>query len=494
MEDSMFHREKSKTMVNYHYAGREKSRKFKHASYDDAEGPELDRPEMDIDAESYPSDIAFKTFGKFDIFVNGHSILAKGYRQQGFMRLLVFFISNQDRVFSTNAIIKKVWPSKEYHNNDSVVRTQIFRLKKQLMEKVPELEFQLDFSHGGYLFKMNTENVTIDTDVFQNLCERIFSENLSDEEQLMLCRDVFDIYQDGFFVEETDDADWLISLRQRFRRQWFRVVELYVNICKNLDRNEDIISFCQEVLQFEEFEEFIHEIFMEALVDGGYAKDAMKHYEMMISMPTYHEVFRNATRLRELYMKAEKKFNKKQKIDKAMLHRFIENNENRSGALICESDIFLNYCYLLSLSIERLDRKPIICIIDILDPDYPCEVEEVKTRRFGNPHSEHEPANSVIKNILNQMMDAEQKDVEQTGLTAKYLLDVLRFVLRKNDVMCEWNEKQLLLLLACKREFNANNLLNRIKATIESENPRKTIGHLPLSIRVLPLDTLSGEL
>ncbi|MDR3120003.1 MAG: helix-turn-helix domain-containing protein, partial [Clostridiales bacterium] len=119
--------------------------------------------------------IYFKTFGNFDILVNKVSVLSKGFRQQGFNKLLVFFLLNRDRVFGISTLIEKVWPNKEYHDNNSIMRTQIFRLKRQLAELVPDLEFSLEFSHGGYCFSMDQKNVVMDTDIFQDLCDKVFS-------------------------------------------------------------------------------------------------------------------------------------------------------------------------------------------------------------------------------------------------------------------------------------------------------------------------------
>ena len=203
--DSLINRSNTKVIVNL--TDRSVERKLK----------KITAYKHDKRQDEQPQIITFKTFGKFDILVNYQSIMNKIYRQQGFIKLLAFFLTNQDRVFSTNTIIEKVWPNKEYHNNDSVVRTQIFRLKRQLFEMIPDLVFQLDFAHGGYFFKLEDDRVIVDTEVFQSICERAFNEDLSLEEQLELCREALDLYHEGFLCEEVFDGDWLLPARQSYR-------------------------------------------------------------------------------------------------------------------------------------------------------------------------------------------------------------------------------------------------------------------------------------
>jgi DNA-binding winged helix-turn-helix (wHTH) protein len=119
--------------------------------------------------------IYFRLFGTFDIVVNKQSVLTKGVRQQGFNKLFIYFLLNHDRVFEINTLIDKVWPNKEYHDNNSIMRTQIFRLKRQLTELAPSLDFKLEFTHGGYCFTYDPKNVVMDTDIFESLCSKIFS-------------------------------------------------------------------------------------------------------------------------------------------------------------------------------------------------------------------------------------------------------------------------------------------------------------------------------
>ena len=400
---------------------------------------------------------------------------------------MVFFVSNMDRVFSTEMLIERVWPEKEYHNNSAAVRTQVFRLKKQLTDRVPELSYQLEFSHGGYLFSLDRESVTVDTEEFQQVSDLILAaesemdaDGANETEKLFgLCREAFEIYQSGFLVEEMFDGDWLVPLRQNYRRKWLRIVEIYVQLCRNSGLYGDIISLCQQILNFEDVEEFIHETYMEALWKAGYSDDATRHYEQISMLSRNNESLKNSIRLRELSRSISREQGSNQMIDSALLAHYIKCIGDRSTARICDRDIFMNYCYLQMVAAERTETYNYVCVLEIID----LESDE------GNWTS----ADDLYKPFLGPVSNYE-RGMFQRILNIDYLIGIIKKIIRKYDAICEWNEKQVLLLLSCKQELNEGNILKRIKSMITKDNPGEKIRHLPLSLKMIPLSGLDTDL
>ena len=481
--------------------------------------------------------IYFRLFGNFDILVNKKSVLSKGFRQQGFNKLFVFFLLNRDRVFEINTLIEKVWPNKEYHDNNSIMRTQIFRLKRQLSELVPALDFKLEFTHGGYCFTFDPKNVLMDTDIFESICAKLFTSSqasflnldaagrdssqqsssgadhdtrpsvspykahttaipssssymqrpalglytpgrsdrismrgsaitaggslqYSDGEILRLCSDALRIYQSGFLNETAFDGSWLESYKQNYKRMWFKVLEIFTDLCYKAQNFNDIISLCQEVLRFEDSEEYIHEIYMDALRKAGYHQDAIKHYEIITSESNKKELFANSSRLRDLHRGILRETENNKMIDEDNFEHFIMELTGETGTVVCEKDVFLRHCSVLRLHSERSTYQPYICIIEVLD------INSAHYSRLGD---------------------------------ISYLANVVKNVFRRSDVLCEWNDKQVLVLMACKQDFDADELSQRIKLAIlrdnlppdedenESLNIPERMHYLPLTIKIMPI-------
>ena len=470
-------------------------------------------------------------FGTFDIVVNKKSVLTKGIRQQGFNKLFIFFLLNHDRVFEINSLIDKVWPNKEYHDNNSIMRTQIFRLKRQLTELVPSLDFKLEFTHGGYCFTYDPKNVVMDTDIFESLCAKIFSSRQagmlnidadslgglgddnarpfmpsfkigspgmpasgplsvppissftrgrpdratgrsspaftvglqhSDSEILKLCSDALRVYQSGFLNETAFEVSWLESYRQNYRRMWFKVIEIFTDLCYRSQNYSDIISLCQEVLRFEDTEEYIHEIYMDALRKAGYHQDALRHYDIITSGPSQREVFVNSSKLRDLQRSIFRETDNNKLVDEEDIEHYINDLTSEPGTFVCEKDMFLKHCSVLRLYSERSANQPYICIIETIG----FNTDDYLFKRLSN---------------------------------ISLLTNVVKNVFRKSDILCEWNDRQVLVLMACNQSFNADALTQRIKLAIlrdnltpeeeanENLNLTERMFYLPLNVKVLPI-------
>jgi len=483
--------------------------------------------------------IYIRLFGTFDITVNKKSVLTKGIRQQGFNKLLVFFILNQGRVFEINTLIDKVWPNKDYQDNNSIMRTRIFRLKRQLAELVPSLDFNLEFTRGGYCFTYDQKNVVMDTDIFENICSKVFSSKqsdfvnsdlsvfdpdaqktqggerefsvvaphkttpaatassgpltppsigaftqgrtermanrgvdsfnvrvqYSDSEILKLCSDALRIYQNGFLSESSFDGSWLESYRQNYRRMWIKIIKTFTELCYRAQNYSDIISLCQEVLRFEDTEEYIHEIYMDALRNAGYHQDALRHFEIISAMPTHGEAFINSSRLRDLNKNILRETDSNNKlIDEGELEQVITDMTDEDASILYEKDVFLKHCSVLRLHSERSVYRPYICILETLG--------------FNTD-------DSLVKRLSN----------------ISYLTYIAKNVFRKSDILCEWNDRQVLVLMACNQNFGAEKLTQRIKLAIlrdnltpeeeanEELNLSERMYYLPLNVKFMPIGT-----
>lgn len=485
--------------------------------------------------------IYFRLFGTFDITVNKKSVLTKGIRQQGFNKLLVYFLLHHDRVFEINALIDKVWPNKEYQDNNSIMRTRIFRLKRQLAELVPSFEFTLDFSHGGYCFKYDPKNVVIDTDIFENICSKIFSSKqarligvdaggfdaeahagqqqereahplssafnmspaimpmrnpinapaigvftqgrtdrmtskpgeaypvrvqYSDNEIMKLCSDALRIYQNGFLNETAFDGSWLESYRQNYRRMWLEVIKTFTDLCYKSQKYNEIISLCQEVLRFEDSDEYIHELYMDALRKAGYHQDALRHFEIITSIPTQGEHFFNSQRLRELQKNILRETDNNQLVDENELEHVITELTGENSSIVYERDVFLKHCSVFRLYSERSVYRPYICILETLG---------------------YNSDDNLIKRLSN----------------ISYLTHIAKNVFRKSDILCEWNDRQVLVLMACNQNFGADKLTQRLKLAILRDNLTpdeeasaelnltERMYYLPLNVKFMPIGSVA---
>jgi DNA-binding SARP family transcriptional activator len=398
-----------------------------------------------------------KTFGGFDISLNGKSVLNNVLHYQRYIKLFVYFVFNRNKICSPETLLERLWPEKEYNNNKAALRTQIFRLKRQLAEKAPGLVFKIDFTNGGYIFKLDESNAEIDINIFTDYFNRIigFYEGGNKEEFYDLCRKSIDIYESGLLNEEMFDDEWIMPQKLLFRRMWFRITELFINTCMCDERYEDIISLCQEVFKFEEGEEFIHSSYMEALWRAGYPRDAISHYDHVAGHNNKKGSIKNSIRLKRLYKEIRGEFSGNRRIGEDELKNIIAPVDSQIGPTVCYRDDFLDFCRIFKLISMRIKGKPLIGMIEIINTG-------------------GEPGLGTIGALYK-------------GLSQVDVIDSVKKCLRKSDLICKWNNSQILLFLLCGEEIELTYVFDRVKDMLKSMIGFPQELNLPLKMTVSSL-------
>jgi DNA-binding SARP family transcriptional activator len=423
--------------------------------------------------------IYIKTFGKFDIAVGGRTALSGVLGQHSFLKLLAFFLVNRGRAFGNDAIVEKVWPDKEYHDNGAIMRTQVFRLKKQLAETVPGLHYSLDYAHGGYVFSIEGGGVVFDTDAFRELYGGIFpavqgwrpdgggpgdgepgADGSAAERSMALCREAIRLYDSGFLPEPAFDGGWAIPLRLNYRRQWFRIAELYVELCGQHGKYDEIIALCQRVLQYEGIEEFFHEAYMDALCKAGCAADAARHYEQCTA-GAGGEALSGSMALKALYRGALREISHSRSVNASDIRDLLDGFEqNSQGAVVCDKDSFFGYCHAMRHIALRMSFYAYVCILEL-------------------PDAGRDPARQAGKS------------------GAAGLVGAMKATFRSGDILCEWSDRQVLMLYVSGKALDEGALHRQVERAIAQSDMAPLapggdgdpggVAHYPLFIQALPL-------
>ncbi|SUY46086.1 response regulator receiver and SARP domain protein [Clostridium putrefaciens] len=128
---------------------------------------------MDNENLTLKSDLEIYTFGDFDVKYKGISIVYKFNNSPQIFNLFMFFISYRHRILSAEFIEENLWEDKEYQDSKSVIKGQIFRLRKLIKEASleecnGELEkyIEIEFKSGGYSLNLKGDYF-IDNEEFQ---------------------------------------------------------------------------------------------------------------------------------------------------------------------------------------------------------------------------------------------------------------------------------------------------------------------------------------
>ena len=191
----------------------------------------------------------------------------------------------------------------------------------------------------------------------------------------------------------------------------------------------DVISICEEAMQYKFYEEIIHIYFLEALIAIGQEKYATSHYEYYTTK-FYNDLgVAPSPKSRQVYKKLQSKKDKKddQIVDLNII-RNVLREDNTKGALICDFDYFkFLYNFEIRSNERNNDSNIYLGIITIDNIGYkPLKEDEIKGEM-------------------------------------EILKDAVYNTVRKGDVLSQWNDSQVVILIYHVKEEDLDNIIKRVK-------------------------------
>lgn len=360
------------------------------------------------------------TLGEFDIKADGQSIFKQSSRTYKLFKLFEYFLTFRNKKLLPEAIIDNLLSDSESDDPKNTLRTQMFRLRKVLKSFLPENEseskyFSINFTNGYYCLEIG-ENTLIDVDEFEKIIKQADMEqeyNIEIAAELYL--NALKLYK-GMYLSDNAYEVWLVPTRNFYHRLYLKTLFKLIEIYKESNELEQIISLCEEALLIEPYEESIHINLMEAMLKQGQQKSALNHYEYAINLLEKEMDSKPSTSFMEMQGKIQNYNAKKEVIEIGNVSMDLEDG-NMYGAMQCSIESFKFLFNIQKRKSLRNDESDYICIININQ--------------------------SKIKNT-------------------KELSDLFRNSLRKGDVFTFWNQNQVLLMLHDVQGDGIKKIENRI--------------------------------
>lgn len=360
------------------------------------------------------------TLGEFDITTNGQSILQESSRTYRLYKLFEYFLTFRNKKLLPEAIIDNLLSDSESDDPKNMLRTQIFRLRKIIKSFLPsdmdESKYMTINFINGYYFLEIGENTVIDVDEFESTIKQADSEReYNIEAAAVLYQKALKLYK-GLYLSDNSYEVWLVPTRNYYQRLYLKTLYKLIDILKENNENEKIITLCEESLLIEPYEENIHINLMEAMLAQGLQKNALNHYEYSLSLMKKELDTKPSSRFTEILGKIHNYSVREVHADIDSLERDLEDR-NLFGAMQCNIESFKFLFNLQKRKSFRNDEDDYLCIIN------------VNWNQDRNPRE---------------------------------LSELLRNSLRKGDVFTFWNQNQILVMLHNARGEGIKKVENRI--------------------------------
>ncbi len=394
------------------------------------------------------------TLGKFLIRQGDQVVTENTIRSKRMWEIFKFILSNRDKVFFPETILDSIWPERDYADPGTVMRAQMFRLKRALNNASggQSLATNLVFAQGIYCWEDKVE-CWVDVDEFEDLADRAGSlPEANSEEKIDLHQRAIKLYK-GEYLPESYFSEWVVPLRAYYHDLYLNCVFELADLLKRKHAYSDIIRLCEQASTIDYFEEKIHILLIEALLAEKQTTRARAVYNEITSA-FYREMgIKPSTALKNLYRLIGVEEGNYE-LDLSTIQEGLKGKEVVKGAYYCDPGLFRYFYKMERLRSERSGQSNLLCLLTLTKADSTT------------------PPSDVLRAVMQELQE------------------MIMFSLRKGDLVTRWNDAQFLLMLPGLNKEQAFKVMDRIEKSFSAKH---SLRGLTLHKKVETLLPLEGD-
>lgn len=402
---------------------------------------------MNLDVEM-ANKISISLLGNLEIENGTVKIEENVNRSKKMWNLLGFIITNRKKHLSQNDYIDMLWPDGVSSNPVNALKTLISRVRTLLEPVAVHHENFILSSQGSYQWN-NQLHCVIDTEVFEELCHKASDSAYPEEERIKFYKTALDLYKGDFLSKHTNEI-WTIPISTYFHNLYLETVKDFLSLLEQQNDFDTMKHYVSKALQIERFDETLHCILIQTLLNEGDSIAALKHYEETTDMLYLNLGVKPSKELRGLYLDIIRT-QKTLETDLNIIQNDLKEAGYKPGPFFCEYCIFQETYRLIARQAAREGRSVFLCLITVSD------------------------ANGEIPSLTK--LDAAMKR----------LLDAINLSLRRGDVVAKYSGAQYVILLPSITYEDASMVMERIIKQYYQAN-RRSVLHLKYKLEQIRMD------
>lgn len=415
------------------------------------------------------------TLGSFDVCRNEQSLVSTSGRSYRLWELFKYVLTNREKPVFIDYLIDFLWSDKDSADPYNALKTQMYRLRKQLgQDQNPERQYII-FSNNCY--KWNQEaNTWLDVAVFEDLVEQgRRAEMQDDREEAFQCFSEAAVLYKGRYLVDMPFSEWLLNARNHYHRLYIETVTFMVNELAARRSYDALAALCEEAFKIEYFEENWHHHYIEALLQKGKQRLARAHYESVAAAYQKELGVFLSPELRQLSRRILGDRLEPGE-DLESITRSFRQEANARGAFTCEPETFRK---LYELEMRRNERNGQSIFLGMI---YLEGVADVDAEADADADADAN-ADADVNANANAETDADMKSPKSGSNPARgALAESIISGLRRGDVVTEWRPNQYLVLLPGLNFEQAEKVLARLVGNSGLDDNGVACELLPLQI------------
>lgn len=370
------------------------------------------------------SGISICMLGKFDILVDGVSVMPYMGKSSKSVLLLKYLILFQNKTVPISSLIDIFWSDDERSGNpENALKTMISRIRQNLSKADAVFKNCILTESRGY--RWNTEiPCKIDIFRFEKLAKRLQTATELNEETQELYNEAISIYR-GDLSYSSIEEDWTVGRSLYLHHMYTKLVNSYIDLLKSREDHEMIIHVCRLALDIDAYDERLNLELMKALKHIGQSNAAAVQYKHILNSYRKHLGVDPSEELQAVYneltsSEADSEIKETQ--------NSLDGSEIATDVFVCNYTLFDDLYQLLKQNSERSTHKLFMAIFSI-----------------DSTNSDEELSSGKMENVM------------------KELFEILKTSLRKGDTIARYSPSQYAILLPMMNHEDGKSVINRIK-------------------------------
>ena len=381
--------------------------------------------------------IKINMFGNFEIMVNGQVVLRQLQHAKKTCLFLEYLILKRGQAVPHHELMDALWYETESSNPATALRTLLHRYR-QLVEQsdLPELADSVLTSRGSYQWNPAL-NCEVDVFEFERLCQEGRQTTLRTRERIACYLKVISLYT-GPLLSNSADEMWVVPKSIYYHDMFLESAFTLIELLRYEDEYEMIAQVCRKVMDVDMFDERLHLELMMALIKTGKRREALSQYYFATDLHYKQLGVQPSEEIRAVY-KLIVQSDQEMEVNIENVQAVLEEEEETTGAFVCDYDIFKDIYQLQRRLIERYDSTMFLALLTV-----------------SNAYEQNfDPL--VLESLMN------------------LLLDIARRSLRRGDTISRYSAMQHVVLLPAVTYETGTTVMERIRTAFYASQVKSSV-------------------
>ena len=324
--------------------------------------------------------IQVKMLGQFSIRCGDVAFSDTVGRTKQVWMLLEYLILNRKREVSQEELISILWETGNSENPSNALKNLVYRLRTMLAQSdLPSLDYIL-YKRGAYSWNSEIP-CQVDVEFLEEYWSQAEKPEASEEERLEACWKAIELYE-GRFLPKSSYEQWVASLSSYYHQIYLNSIWVICPLLESRRRYKQIVQICRKAVAIDEYEETLYEILINALIQLGDHKEALKQYEH-ITDKLYRDLAVNPTcRIRDLYRQIISAIKGVER-DILVIKEDLQETDQAMGAYFCEYEVFKSMYQVMARRVQRTGQSGYILLFTLTDTENEIPQPKVLNRAIG---------------------------------------------------------------------------------------------------------------